>query len=188
MSELPKHEQLLIAIREACGDQLMDWTSLPELDERLGWGELAIQDEADLLTELGLALGWYSAFGRDGQPVYTVHLLAAGLARARELTAAAVLSAAPDVGVQPPGLPTRPADRKRSGTETERGIVSFQAKSAGRPTDPLYDEAARLISNFEDERQVRQAFSWYCERAGIEAPDKFARDAFKKAMSRRAGT
>lgn len=55
-------------------------------------------------------------------------------------------------------------------------------KKPGRPSDPPYDEAAKMIKGGMTEKD---AFDWYCDKAKIEKPNRNDRNNFKSAMRRR---
>jgi len=60
----------------------------------------------------------------------------------------------------------------------------LQLGRAGRPRDPLYDQAHEKIQAGESETEV---YKWWLKQRGtvVPVPDKGVRDSFKKAMKRR---
>lgn len=69
---------------------------------------------------------------------------------------------------------------------TEIGVgmdIALQRGKPGRPPDPLYNQAYQRMVKGES---WTEAFDWYCKKTGIEKPTKSDRDAFKRAMKRRA--
>lgn len=64
-----------------------------------------------------------------------------------------------------------------------REPVNLGSSRAGRPPDPLYDQAFEKLRAGEAAEDI---FAWYCQHAGIVSPSKSDRDGFKAAMKRRS--
>jgi hypothetical protein len=106
-----KHEQVLLALWRAAEDSLEGWATIPDLARALGWHELDVEHELNVLAGLKLV----TAFGADWDNAGWLYCLTeAGLSRAREL-AAAVPGSQPERQNQ--------AGRRGYGTPAEKGAA-----------------------------------------------------------------
>jgi hypothetical protein len=71
---------------------------------------------------------------------------------------------------------------KAEGTDPSQTANSLPKGKPGRPRDPHYDEAYRLIE--EEEYSIKQAYSWYLE-ASEETETEGSHKKFKAAMKYR---
>ena len=101
-----------------------------------------------------------------------------------EVTKTQVARRGPALNMQPKPLPQKEAV---SGSPDEKAKLPkadtvLQLGRAGRPRDPLYDQAHEKIQAGESETEV---YKWWLKQRGTVVPDKGIRDSFKKAMKRR---